>query len=63
MVDMVLSNNIHAYGAISAVIKECVRREYLTEEECKEFLVGSDKDGRVYKHCTFAEWIMKHKKN
>ena len=61
-VDITLVHNIYSYPSITAVLKEVQRRGYLTEKECKDYLVGMDNKGRICNQYTFAEWIMKRKK-
>lgn len=61
-VDMMLHDNLYIFSGINSVIRECIRRNYLTEDECRQYLLGSDSKGRICNRCTFAEWILEHKK-
>ena len=61
-VDIALERNIRCYSAIGAVIDECIRRGYLTEKECEDYLLGCGDNGRYCNEMQFNEWIMKHKR-
>lgn len=62
-VDMALQRNIFAYsGSMSRVLEEVIGRKYLTADECKQYLVGCDKNGRICNNISFADWIVKHAK-
>ena len=60
--DIILSKNMYYFSIVGAVIKESIRRKYLTEEECRDYLLGFGDKGRYCNRYTFAEWIMRHKR-
>lgn len=62
-VDVALNTNLYCYPTIAAVFEECIRRGYLTEKQCTQYMIGSNEQGRICNQCTFAQWILKHKKS
>lgn len=61
-VDERLSRDLYTFPTLARLFRELQDRGYLTENEIREYILGTDKTGRYINNYSLTYWILSHKK-
>lgn len=61
-VDERLSRDLYTFPALDSLFRELQNRGYLTEDEIREYVLGTDRTGRYINNYSLTYWVLSHKK-
>ena len=57
-----ISRNLYTFPTLANLFRELQNRGYLTESEIREYMLGTDKNGRYINNYSLTDWVLSHKK-